>query len=51
VLSLPSLVVIVAAYNEEEGIRATLSEVAETLNSPLCLTVDGNSTDRTVEVA
>lgn len=50
-LSLPSLVVIVAAYNEEEGISATLSEVAESLNNPLCLTVDGNSTDRTVEVA
>ena len=50
-MSAPSIVVIIAALNEEEGIGPTLAEVREILNEPTCLVVDGNSRDRTVEVA
>jgi glycosyltransferase involved in cell wall biosynthesis len=46
-----SLTVIVAAYNEEEGISPTLSELKESLNEPFLLVVDGNSSDRTLELA
>lgn len=47
----PSIAVIVAAYNEEEGIASTLAELREILNDPFLLVVDGNSVDRTVEIA
>ena len=47
----PSVLVIVAALNEEEGIGPTLAELREVLEDPKYLVVDGNSTDRTVEVA
>lgn len=43
--------VIVATLNEESGLGPTLTEVNDTLENPLCLVVDGRSTDRTVEVA
>jgi dolichol-phosphate mannosyltransferase len=43
--------VIVATLNEEEGLGPTLTEVQESLENPLCLVVDGRSTDRTVEIA
>jgi len=46
-----SVLVIVAALNEEEGIGPTLAELREVLMDPRFLVVDGNSTDRTVEVA
>ena len=46
-----SLLVIVAALNEQEGIGPTLAELREVLEDPMFLVVDGNSTDRTVEVA
>ena len=42
---------IVAAYNEEGGVGPTLAELREVLNEPFYLVVDGNSTDRTVEIA
>ncbi|MDG6223852.1 MAG: glycosyltransferase family 2 protein [Candidatus Bathyarchaeota archaeon] len=45
------LSVIVAAYNEEEGIAPTLRELKENLNEPFLLVVDGNSSDRTLELA
>ena len=45
------LTIIVAAYNEEEGIAPTLSELKESLNEPSLLVVDGNSSDRTLELA
>ena len=48
---LKSLLIIIAAFNEEEGIKHTLSEIAETLDNPMCLVIDGNSTDRTVQTA
>jgi dolichol-phosphate mannosyltransferase len=47
----PSVLVIVAALNEEEGIGPTLAELRDVLEDPRYLVVDGNSTDRTVEVA
>jgi dolichol-phosphate mannosyltransferase len=43
--------VIVATLNEEEGLGPTLEEVQNSLENPLCLVVDGRSTDRTVAVA
>ena len=46
-----SVLVIVAALNEEEGIAPTLAELREVLEDSRFLVVDGNSTDRTVEVA
>jgi len=46
-----SVLVIVAALNEEEGIGPTLAELREVLAGSRFLVVDGNSTDRTVEVA
>jgi len=47
----PSVLVIVAALNEEEGIGPSLAELREVLEDPRYLVVDGNSTDRTVEIA
>ena len=47
----PSVLVIIAALNEEEGIKPTLAELMEVLEDPRYLVVDGNSVDRTVEVA
>lgn len=43
--------VIVATLNEEAGIGPTLTEINDSLEKPLCLVVDGRSTDRTIEVA
>ena len=45
----PSTQVIIAALNEEEGIGLTIGELYSTLHTRI-LVVDGNSTDRTVEV-
>jgi glycosyltransferase involved in cell wall biosynthesis len=45
------LTVIVAAYNEEEGIVPTLCELKDVLNKPNLFVVDGNSSDRTLELA
>lgn len=42
---------VIAALNEEEGIRPTLEELRQYLQNPRILVVDGKSTDRTVEVA
>jgi glycosyltransferase involved in cell wall biosynthesis len=47
----PSVLVIIAALNEEEGIGPTLAELREALEDPRYLVVDGNSTDGTVEIA
>jgi len=43
--------VIVPTLNEEEGIGPTLRELRGVLGDPFLLVVDGNSTDKTVEVA
>jgi len=47
----PSVLVIIAALNEEEGIGPSLAELREVLEDPMYLVVDGNSVDRTVEIA
>jgi len=47
----PSVLVIIAALNEEEGIGPSLAELREVLEDPRYLVVDGNSVDRTVEIA
>jgi glycosyltransferase involved in cell wall biosynthesis len=43
--------VFIAALNEEEGLGATISELWESVHVQRILVVDGNSHDRTVEVA
>jgi glycosyltransferase involved in cell wall biosynthesis len=45
------LAVIIAAYNEEQGITPTLFELKEELNEPRLLVVDGKSSDKTLEFA
>lgn len=50
-MSCSPLAVILAAYNEEEGIAPTISELKEVLNNPYLVVVDGKSTDRTLELA
>ena len=47
----PSVLVILAALNEEKGIAPSLAELKLVLDNPTCLVVDGNSVDRTVEFA
>ena len=47
----PSVLVIIAALNEEEGIGPSLAELREVLEDSRYLVVDGNSTDKTVQVA
>jgi dolichol-phosphate mannosyltransferase len=47
----PSMQVIIAALNEEEGIGLTIAEFMDNLGCPRVLVVDGRSTDRTVEIA
>jgi len=46
-----SVLVIIAALNEEKGIAPSLAELKLVLDNPNCLVVDGNSVDRTVEFA
>lgn len=46
-----TVAVVVAAYNEEEGIAPTLCEFKEVLTEAHLVVVDGKSTDRTLELA
>lgn len=46
-----SLLAIIAALNEEEGIGPTLAELQQFVNNLHILVVDGNSCDKTVDVA
>ena len=43
--------VIIATLNEEAGLGPTLTDIKSSLENPLCLVVDGRSTDRTVKIA
>ncbi len=43
--------VVIATLNEEEGIGPTLGELQKVLNNPYLVVVDGNSVDRTIEIA
>jgi dolichol-phosphate mannosyltransferase len=47
----PNVVFLIAALNEEAGIGLTLAELRELPLDPYLLVVDGNSSDRTVNVA
>ena len=47
----PRIAVVVAALNEEEGIGSTIEEIQSFLANSHVVVVDGNSIDRTVEVA
>ncbi|MHC3128461.1 MAG: glycosyltransferase [Candidatus Bathyarchaeota archaeon] len=47
----PSVLVIIAALNEEKGIGLSLAELQMVLDDPRYLVIDGNSVDRTVEFA
>ncbi len=47
----PLAQIIIAALNEEEGIGLTITELKEYINAARILVVDGNSVDRTAEVA
>ena len=46
-----SVLAIIAALNEEEGVGPTIAELRQYLEKPWVLVVDGDSSDRTVEVA
>ncbi len=46
-----SLSVVIATLNEEAGIGPTLGELQKVLNNPYTVVVDGNSVDRTIEIA
>ncbi len=48
---IPSMQVIIAALNEEEGIGPTIAELKEYLCNAKILVVDGNSFDKTAETA
>jgi glycosyltransferase involved in cell wall biosynthesis len=43
--------VVIATLNEEEGIGPTISELQKVLNNPYLVVVDGNSVDKTIEIA
>jgi len=43
--------VIIATLNEEKGIGPTLDELQRVLNNPYLVVVDGNSVDKTIEIA
>ena len=47
----PRVAVVVAALNEEEGIGSTIEEIQSFLANSHVVVVDGNSVDRTVEIA
>ena len=46
-----SIVVLIAAFNEEDGIGPTIAEFKEVLQDPTYLIVDRTSNDKTVEIA
>ncbi|MCL2358625.1 MAG: glycosyltransferase family 2 protein [Nitrososphaerota archaeon] len=46
-----SISVVIATLNEEEGIGPTIVEMRKVLNNPYMVVIDGNSVDRTIEIA
>jgi glycosyltransferase involved in cell wall biosynthesis len=46
-----SVSVVIATLNEEEGIGPTIGELQKILNKPYLVVVDGNSVDKTIEIA
>jgi len=47
----PHLTVIIPTLNEEEGIAPTVEEIKQTISEAKIIIVDGNSTDKTLEIA
>lgn len=47
----PHLSVVIATLNEEEGVGPTLEDLQNVLKGPHLIVIDGNSADRTVEIA
>jgi glycosyltransferase involved in cell wall biosynthesis len=47
----PSVLVVVAALDEEEGVGPTIAELRQFVAKPRILVVDGRSCDRTVDIA
>lgn len=47
----PLVSVVIATLNEEDGIGPTLRELQSVLGDPHLVVVDGNSVDRTIEIA
>jgi dolichol-phosphate mannosyltransferase len=47
----PLVSVVIAALNEEEGIGKTIGELQQVLQAPHLVVVDGNSVDKTIEIA
>jgi dolichol-phosphate mannosyltransferase len=45
------IAIVVAALNEESGIGPTIAEIQNVLLNPYLIVVDGNSRDKTVEIA
>ncbi|HSV49540.1 MAG TPA: glycosyltransferase, partial [Candidatus Acidoferrales bacterium] len=43
--------VVIATLNEEEGIGPTIDEMQKILKNPYLVVVDGNSVDKTLEIA
>ena len=50
-LTCSMLSVVLAALNEEEGIGPTIAELQKVLGDPCLVVIDGNSVDRTFEIA
>src|SRR4030067_1968962 len=46
-----SIVVLISAFNEEDGIGPTIAEFKEVLQDPTYLIVDRTSNDKTVEIS
>jgi len=46
-----SVSVVIATLNEEEGIGPTIGELQKVLDNPYLVVVDGNSVDKTIEIA
>lgn len=46
-----SISVVIATLNEEEGIGPTIDEMQKVLKNPYLVVVDGNSVDKTIEIA
>jgi dolichol-phosphate hexosyltransferase len=49
--SVQTISVVIATLNEEEGIGPTIDEMQKVLKNPYLVVVDGNSVDRTIEIA
>jgi glycosyltransferase involved in cell wall biosynthesis len=47
----PLISLVIAAYNEEEGIAPTITEYKKIISEAQIIVVDGNSSDRTIELS